>query len=229
MVFFLGCFCYCHGIAQGLDCVQEVLACQKNTFEWNRPNYPHPTFLQFEMQIQQWDNTLTESNIKLYRQGRRVHLLTEQMDFIQDEQESFLVLHEEKIVLKKDHSNISLPVNYLDGFQNLQEEFFSTCKTINCGSYGENYKKVTFSTDGTSVSVDYLDQLTFIYSSSKNQVEEVFALYKEGYQVKSIRQKIKNLDLDAAFVFPENARAYFFENDYDLKDRFKNYQFIDQQ
>ena len=229
---FLLLFLYSLGLSGQSDnsCIDDVIISQKKVFEITQPKGDNTIYLNYSIEITDWENTKQKTKVRLYRQGKNVHLFSSQVEMVQDEKEVFLIIHQEKTVMKKDQQDFDLDMDVLDGFKTIQEHFLKSCEVEKCKATSNNENLLVLkNSKGDSYGAELIDKIQYKYNPQSKIMIEVTTSYKSGYPYKQVKQRFQAIDGNADYQFGQSARAYFFEKNGKMRKRFSSYQFIDHQ
>lgn len=215
-------------LAQGSECLKEVLAFEDSIYLHKKVNLNKPFFIHYAVRSEDWDKNIVYSNVKLYQGKGGMHFYADQVNIFADEKEMYMILPEQKVII------INLvekkaPNQNMDEFLKYKKKFLSNCEIESCKTIDslKNVKQLKLKVkDGIN---DFLAirSMSYKIDTQTSKVLATSVSYTKEYKLK--KMDIKYIDYQALNHFSfGKARKKVLGSNGKLLAKYKGYEILDE-
>lgn len=227
--YFIFSFCWLSAQEDKSACLNEILALEDSVFSDRKTLTNKVAFIHYKVKSEDWEHAVVQSEVKMYQNDKSMAFYSNQVDIFSDEDEMFLILKAQKIVLA-DISQKKLNVKTSeDDFAKFRKSFLQNCEV-----------QVCYFTDS-------INGIKLIKLNVKEEVNEYIAIKTMTYKIDTKKQrlisntvtytkdyKLKKMEMDYVdYKFLSNykfskPRKLVLNQKGKLLDKYKGYEFIDE-
>lgn len=217
-------------IAQGEDkaCLEAVIAYENKLLaqDWNENG--KPTFISYKVRSEDWENNIIESEVKMYRNKTNLHFFSDQVNIYTDQNETFMVLKAQKMVMASTTPKTIVNTGMSDEFLIFRTKFLRTCE-IESYSMIDSVKgiqQVKLKLGKEMEGMLDIKSMTYKFDSKNKKVISTAIVYESSYKLKKMTITYRDFKPTVEYSFLK-ARKYVLNGNGSLLEKYKGYEFFD--
>lgn len=207
------------------DCLKEVV-----DFE-EKINYRKDTllnkknmFISYSVKVTDWENNITVSNVKIYKNEEYMHFFSEQANIYQDSKEVVMILPIQKMAIISSTTKELNNTKISDAFFEMRRKFIDSCEIIRCDIAGSKKTlelKVKKHQDSNNII-----GIIYEYDIELGKILFVKISYNQDYKVKTVQINYKDFVMDSNYQY-SSSRRYMVDRNGKLLSKLNGYELVD--
>lgn len=207
------------------ECLKEVIALEeKVNFRNDSSIKDKNIFISYAVRVTDWDNQVTVSNAKIYRNDEFMHFFSEQANIYQDTKEVVMIMPQQRMAVISSTTKELNNTKINDAFFQMRRKFLDSCEIVRCDLVGA--KKVLELKVKKADRTNNITSMVYEYDLEKGKIESVKVNYNADYKIKQLQITYKEFSLNSTYQFA-NARKYLVDKNGKLLAKLSGYELVD--
>lgn len=208
-------------------CVQEILKLE-NKISQGYSNSEKTIYMNYKVQSTDWEGKLISSNVKIYKNKRKMNFFSDQANMYQDEKNAVIVLKPQRVIIVNGAVK-DVPSNDMDQLLVVRKKFLKSCEVLKCEQSASNKNIKTLEVKSTLKLGGKLkiDRMVYTYNTLTGKILKCVTYYDKGFQVKKIVIEYQKLDFNSDYKFTKSAKKQVLGKYEKLLTAYKGYELVD--
>jgi hypothetical protein len=213
----------------GTECIKEIIMLNDLNDHRNDTSINNKCIkVAYSVRVTDQDNETTVSNVKVYKNGTKMHFSSEQVTIIQDDKEALMILPQQKLIFLNSMDKRMADIKLSQAFFEVRNSMLDSCEV----------SKFDVNTNGNKVAVLkmpkskfkrndlHINFITYEYNMVSKKIISVKIDYDSEYKMKQMFTVYKEFVVGAEFSFAQ-PKAYALDKKGNLLPKFAGWEFID--
>ncbi len=212
----------------GKACLEELLEIEEKNSIKNYKGGSDVFHLNYSVSTTDWDNHTVNSNVKVYKSSSNMHFFSEQGIIYQDEEELYMVLPMQKVVMISSTNKEAFNTQIGDDFYAFRKKFLDSCEVVSCNVQDKNtdIKTLSLKVSNKPKEAIHIIKMVYRYNTKTQKIISVTTYYDKKYKVKKVVMRFNKVSLTANYKF-NKSKKYVFGNKGVLLSKYANYEVVD--
>jgi len=184
-------------------------------------------YFSYTVRATNWDNETTVSNVKLHKQGSKMHFFSEQANIYIDEKDVLVIMPVQKVIVVNSAVKGVTDHKLGDNFYKIRKEFMDSCLVVKCENKTKNVKVLVLKVDPKKNKLNLMiDEITYEFDTEAKRILSVKIDYKEDYQIKQLIMNYKEFTTESSYTYA-SVKHSVLDKKGNLLSTFKDYELVD--
>jgi hypothetical protein len=209
-------------------CIEEILLFEDSNNLRNDSTVKNKNiYISYMVKVTDWEDMVTVSNVKIYKDENNMHFFSEQANLIQDQKEVLIVLPSQRILILNSTDKKLNNQRLNQEFFAIRKEFLDSCEVVKCENRDENNKVAVLKIrpEKTSPAIK-IRTITYEYNTSEKKITSVTVDYTADYRIKQLYMNYKDMSLASTYSFMP-LKSYYMDKKGNVLPKYKDYELVD--
>lgn len=213
----------------GKDCIKEIIMLNDLSDHRNDTSINNKCIkVAYSVRVTDQDNETTVSNVKVYKNGAKMHFASEQVTIIQDDKEALMILPQQKLIFLNSMDKRMADVKLSQAFFDIRNTMLDSCDVTKLDVNTNGNKVAVLKIPKSKFKRDdlHINYITYEYNMESKKIISVKIDYDSEYKMKQMFTVYKEFVVGAEFSFSQ-PRFYALDKKGSLLSKFAGWEFID--
>jgi len=221
-------FPFCFYAQKNNECITELLKIEEKNSIKNFKEEDKVFYLNYVVTTTDWEDQVIVSNVKVYKGKDNMHFFSEQGQIFQDDNDVFVVLPIQKIIIvnatNKELNNVRLG----NDFYQFRKSFLDSCEVTKCEVSLKNpeVKTLELKVHHDMGGLLHIVKMSYKYNTKTEKIISTVTTYNKDYKVKRVEMIFNEINLSYDYKF-NKARRQVLDKSGRLLPKFKGYELMD--